>query len=491
MKNGLLGACERVVFYLFVSLIPFQIGKFIVSFGPLNNFFYNQVFIYLSDLLIVSLLCFWLVRIIKNKEKNIFYAIARGDFFLLLFLIFAGISIFMASNKAMAMIHFIKISEFVLLYFYIKNNFWRFDKRFFSYVVLSSALLQVLVSSLQFYYQESLGMRYLGESVISPIIKNVAKINEDGFRLVRAYGTFPHPNVLAAFSLFALFLPYYLFLGNRAEIRQESATCPLPYYPKIRQTLNSLLPLRVKVARLAGLVSIVSILAILIMGLFLSFSRIAIISFVFTVLTMLISLLFIKNKERIATNRLRKYLFLTAMILISCLIVFNKELFSRFSDSDSITQRIFYVDVFKNAIAHSPVFGIGVGNFVNYFYDNYPGLPEWQYQPVHNLLLLITAEIGLIGGLSFILFLGYNIYAAIRKNEYKLFEYIVLFAVACLLIVSNFDHYFWTLQQGQILFWSAMGVVSAMKKSGNKNNILSSNHHSSLAMVNQGTLLEK
>lgn len=476
MKNGFLGACERAVFYLFVFLIPFQMGKFIASFGPLDNFFYNQVFVYLSDLLIVSLLCLWLVRIFKNKGKNIFYASTRGDFFLSLFLLFAGISIFMASNKAMAVIHFVKMLEFILLYFYIKNNFWSFDKRHFSYAALSSALLQALIAGSQFYFQESLGIRHLGESVISPVAQNVAKINEGGFKLVRAYGTFPHPNVLAAFLLFALFLPYYLYLNNRAGIRQESVISPLPYYSKIRQALNNLWEPRVKGVRLIGLALVVLIFAILMMGLFLSFSRIAIISFIFTSLAMLVFLLFAKNKKMTEMNILCKAVLLTVAIFISCLVIFNKELLSRFSDSDSVAQRIFHVDVFKDAIAHSPVFGVGVGNFVNYFYGNFPGLAEWQYQPVHSLFLLITAETGVIGGLLFILFLGYNIHAFVSKNTHDLFGIIILFGVINFLIIANFDHYFWTLQQGQILFWLSMGLLSSIKLLDNENNILSRNH---------------
>lgn len=457
MKNSLSDACEKALFYLFVFLIPFQIGKFIGSFGLQRDFFYGQEFIYLSDLFIISLIGFWLIRIFKNKQKDVIYKNTKKEIFLIVFFLVSGVSILASVNKFMAVSHFIRLSEFLLLYFYIKNNFSRFNNKYFSYAILSSALLQVVIASLQFYYQESLGIRHFGESVISPLIQNVAKINEDGFKLLRAYGTFPHPNVFAAFLSFALFLPYYLYLGNKAEIRQKSVISPLPYYRGMRQMALD-----------------ICIFFFLIGGLLLSFSRIAIISFIFVSLAMLVFFYFSKNKKNIEIKRAYKIIFLTAMVFVLFLLIFNKELFSRLSDSDSIAQRIFYIDIFKDAIVHSPVFGVGIGNFIGYFYSHFPDLPEWQYQPVHNLFLLIIAETGIVGGLSFILFMGYNIYAAAKKDVHDLFKYVILFVIADFLIIANFDHYFWTLQQGQILFWMILGINGSLDLLANKNNTLSS-----------------
>jgi O-antigen ligase len=108
-------------------------------------------------------------------------------------------------------------------------------------------------------------------------------------------------------------------------------------------------------------------------------------------------------------------------------------------------------------IKNHPFFGVGLGNFL-------PTLSHTQemglftsrtiitnLQPVHNILLLWTAETGLIG-LDFLIYFLTTTYRKltleIKQNPLALPS---LIALSTLLFLGFFDHYPLTLQQGQLL----------------------------------------
>lgn len=433
---------EKTVFYAFIFLLPFQIGRLVFSFAPLASSFYHQAFVYLSDILIFGLLGFWGWRILKNNQERSACVVAvRKDFLLTLFLLFAGLSIFAAANKGLAIFHFVKLFEFILFYFYIRLDFKYIDIKKFSYVFIGAALIQVFIVDLQFHFQQSIGgiLRYLGESSLSPAIPGVAKIDENGIKLIRGYGTFPHPNILASFLIFAAFI--ILAAANDA----------LSNASLMRHKIND--------ALWSKMTHLFIIFAVL-LGLFLTFSKIALVSFI-VVCAILFVFLYLKNTIS-SKSRIYKVFFATFIIFTSLFIVFNQEIFARFSETQSVSQRIFYSDVAKNVVADNPLFGVGIGNFVNYFYNTYPALPEWQYQPVHNLFLLIVSETGVIGGFLFIMFIAISSYRFFKNKNNQIFNWITFFIFINFLILANFDHYFWTLQQGQVLFWLSLGIVNSI-----------------------------
>lgn len=429
---------ERFIFYSCIFLLPFQVGRFVFSFAPIESSFYHQVFIYLSDVLIVGLLGFWGWRILKDgQERNAYFAAIKKDFLLSLFLVFSGLSVFVAANKGLAIFHFIKLFEFALFYFYIRQNFRYIDINFFSYIFIGSALIQAFIADLQFHFQQNVGglLRYLGESPLSPNISGVAKIDENGIKLIRGYGTFPHPNILAAFLISAVLMTYYTVLSNASLIRH-----------KINDAFQ-------------GKMTYLFLIFAVLLGLFLTFSKIALASFI-VVCAFLTALTYFKNINFLKSD-IYKIFFTTFIIFISLFVVFNQEIFARFSETQSVSQRIFYSDISFNAIALSPVLGVGIGNFIDYFYNTHSVLPDWQYQPVHNLFLLIASETGIISGFLFIAFIAISIYRFLKNKNNQIFNWIIFFIFINFLILANFDHYFWTLQQGRILFWLILGLLNS------------------------------
>lgn len=458
---------EKIIFYIFIFLLPLQVGRMVFDFAPIESSFYHQIFIYLSDVLIVGLLGFWSWRILKDKqERGVCFADIKKDVLLILFLLLAGLSIFAAINKWLAIFHFAKLFEFILFYFYIRQNFKYIDIKKISYIFIGAALIQVFIAGLQFYFQQSIGglLKYLGESLLSPAVLGVAKIDEGGIKLIRAYGTFPHPNIFAAFLIFAAFMTQYVALSNAS------------FFRIMRHKFN------------AALMTHSLILFVVLLGLFLTFSKIALVSF--AVIAILFIFLYLSchprgggnpdsinnsldprlhgddKKEYVGGNirysDIYKIFFATFLIFTSLFIVFNREIFARFSETQSVSQRIFYGDIAISAIAGNPLSGVGIGNFINYFHSTYPALPNWQYQPVHNLFLLVASETGIISGLLFIAFIAISIYRFLKNKKNQLFNWTIFFVFIIFLILANFDHYFWTIQQGQVLFWLSLGIVNSI-----------------------------
>jgi O-antigen ligase len=105
-------------------------------------------------------------------------------------------------------------------------------------------------------------------------------------------------------------------------------------------------------------------------------------------------------------------------------------------------------------IKNYPIFGVGLGNYTLAAHNEInPNLESWGYQPVHNIYLLILAELGAVG---FLLWLAL-IFFIIKQLPATRYPLLVTF-----LAVSLFDHYPWTLYFGIIFFWTIIGLSAKM-----------------------------
>ena len=73
------------------------------------------------------------------------------------------------------------------------------------------------------------------------------------------------------------------------------------------------------------------------------------------------------------------------------------------SDNRALSDRIFYNNVSRETISDNFITGSGPGTFI-FQIDGYleknnipQNLEHWEYQPAHNIYLLICSEIGIIG----------------------------------------------------------------------------------------------
>ena len=439
---------EKILFYLFLFFIPFQIRATVSWQGSE----WGSKFLYLTDILLVIVL---FLGIINTKLKGL--RIKKSDLFLFLFLIIAVLSIFVSGDKAVSVFRWLKLLEFIALYIYImyRKGFLGLDKIFKT--VVFGGVLQSILAIAQFYKQGSLGLKFIEAGSYTPGEAGVATFISGTEKVMRAYGSFPHPNVLAAFLLLAIFCFFALWLSSLKNKKTD-----LPY----------------------------AICYLLItFALFLTFSREVIftfifISFIFFIFRFFQLRTFYHTEERLVTGKRMMVLagFFVAFSIVSAIIIspYFKTRFVEISlEEEAIDLRFFYNKMAVEMIKEKPVSGIGIGTFAEYSREfpayiraankiynsgNLTGkqIPEWLYQPVHNIYLLIASEIGILGALVFIVFVLMKFLKSIKPIKPKeLFNLIgpMPFLFVGFLIIGLSDHFSWTLQSGGIIFWLAIALA--------------------------------
>ena len=312
-------------------------------------------------------------------------------------------------------------------------------------VLAGSAVLQSLIGVWQFLKQGSVGLAKFGEPLLGSDIPGIAKIVVDGARIVRAYGTFSHPNIFAAFLLLGLCALFYFWLNRPSEYKIFSGW----------KTLRSDLIIGL------GIFSVVT-------GLALSFSRAGWLA------ASIVSLLVIANGLITKQNfrqSVRLLILLSAMCAI-LLLTLSPYIFARATidqDEPAYALRAVYNRIGLEIIREKPL-GVGIGNQVFYakeasLYQKYGLTEEWQFQPIHNIYLLVFAEMGIVGGALFLIFITLLIFGHSERSEESQGSFAPLRMTAAramlslLLLLGLFDHFLWTTQQGQLMLWLTIGLV--------------------------------
>jgi O-antigen ligase len=120
----------------------------------------------------------------------------------------------------------------------------------------------------------------------------------------------------------------------------------------------------------------------------------------------------------------------------------------------SVQQRLNQFDQAQQLILENWLIGIGIGNYTLAVYQEIDSqLPVWDYQPVHNIFLLVLAELGIAGVVVFV-FLCFCVFVKTWQQK----NYFGLSILLALAVISFFDHYLWTLYFGVMLFWLGLGL---------------------------------
>ena len=603
-------------FYGFLATFTLSIRKVIIFYPMAGSFNeYTGIYLYLSDIFLLATLVSFLIIILCNKYnilsssntvprlpsemfhacpvkcstlaqsnvprgtyltgRNILYGVeyilGRKTIYIgLAIIIWSFISLIWAQMYPLALFRSIKLLELFCLFLYIGFRIvprGTILKRIFQIIIIIG-LIQAIIAILQFILQHSIGLFWLKESLISPNIAGVAKIVVSGERIIRAYGLFPHPNVLGGFLLLSIIITFWyrhLFRVKHATTlsldlkydnvpRGTISDDETSVKPKTNKSITDVPHLFSRMfhveqflwsgtSRLLSFALIIQILAQM-----LTFSKSAIIG------TFIVLLAFYYNIRRSALAQsnvprgtyltgwnnwiLRgkygtcfkntKIIVLIILIVTMSLIILKPNLNSIFFQS--LNERLIYLNVSPARIAmqriaggrgtvddmRTFIFGVGQGQFVPSM-DKYANstLENWQYQPVHNIFLLIWSELGIVGLGLFIWLLWklFHVKQFTNKNvpsqQYTkcstlfpsnvppqkeancstrnnwllrgrrgtyltgwnnsntrsahgtitvqtIFKSIL---IGCIFIML-FDHYFWDIQQGQIMLWMTLGFLA-------------------------------
>lgn len=308
------------------------------------------------------------------------------------------------------------------------------DEKFFylaGWTFIAAVAVQAGWASAQWLLQHDLGLQRLGESQISPETPNVAKVAwAGGSKMVRVYGSLPHPNVLAAyFSVAVLFLGSVVFWPTKQAWRRVVT---------------------------AGLLALIGV------GLVLTFSRVALLATL--VGGSLLALFSYRLWRRFPVG-----LGLAAAVVLVMALLVWPLLASRGTvespEETGVTNRLVGYEVALDVINSRPV-GVGAGSFVPAIGEVRSNLPGYQHQPVHNAGLLAAAELGAVTGLllmAWLANLGWRLYRVRpRRHRGRAARLALLVTGGTMVVMSLADHFFWSLPQG--LWLAALLAAAALSR---------------------------
>jgi len=280
----------------------------------------------------------------------------------------------------------------------------REKRELFKKIIISIGIAEGLIAIFQFILQHSIGLHLLGESYLSSEVLGAARFWIGDFKLLRSYGTFPHPNILGGFLLFTLAVTWW---------RKERGK---RYYVFV---------------------------LIQLLGLFLTFSR-----------TAAVGLLLLVLINWMRKQRMAKAAVIAVILLSSLLVIRGTD--SSILHSESAKLRIAYTEGAYNRFVSSPVIGRGwgTGPEETMAFSNFTFYP-WEKQPVHNIFLLILSDLGVIGLILFLAVVAKIIFSFFRL-PYPFFLFGSLFIIY--LLIGFFDHYLLTLPQGIAIFFASAAL---------------------------------
>lgn len=389
---------------------------------------------------VLLLYAVWLFRIHPKPHfdlKFFLHGLAKPAatvyWLVVLFLIIAALSMSWSLDRNLTWYGWVRLSEIIalmslLVTFRPENEREQINFSGLAFTWVWSAAGQSLFAIWQFFNQSTFANKWFGLAAHLPNVSGSIILQSANERWLRAYGSFPHPNMLGGFL--AVSLLFLIFLAFEKNSRRR----------------------RIFVA--ANLI-------IILPALFFSFSRSA-------WLAMIVGLFFIggwfiKRPNAFEKNYFAKIIFLTLLIVSVLAVNLADPLLTRLegiepNELDSIKERLTYSEQALQLISQQPLTGYGLNNYTAAIYQTInQSWPGYYYQPVHNIYLLAFAELGLLGGSIFmVLILLLLFYSFKFLHDLKT---VTAFALLIgVLLIGMVDHYFWTLYCGQLFFWLIIGL---------------------------------
>ncbi|MBI2645259.1 hypothetical protein HYW94_03760 [Candidatus Uhrbacteria bacterium] len=490
MKNII----SKIYFFLlslFVFLIPLQ-TVYIFRQGPIGHegagregiWQFGTLAFYATDILFLLIFIFVCVRFfvsIRTQERRhlssaeVLSWLQRPVVIFLICLFFiALVSVLWSPDKILAVQAVFRLFEGGVIFLLI-SHISSVKQKMCVWIFILSAVIQSVFGAIQFFMQEIPAVSWLGIAHHASWIPGDAVVESTERRWLRAYGSFPHPNILAAYLVAGYFFCIAVIMRSEKKIWTWLAT-------------------------LAG----VSIL----FGLMLTFSREAWIGLGIGLAMMGVVSAY-KNRVRhshengnpgersilqktgsqigpvldcdrgsgmtmIKTIRISPLIFFFLVSLITILfsgMLFSEPLSVRLGvdgwkrlEIKSIQERLGSV---KEFVSLGPILvrGVGIGQYTNTLHQrdvkNNAVRPSYAYQPVHTVFLLVFAELGIAGisaFISFLFFLVWRVCHSARNDTLIGFGLLSSF-----IIISFFDHFFWTIHSGILLWWVCIAGLDKKK----------------------------
>ena len=406
-------ARSRLFFLLLLFFLPTQLG---LHLWPDFSFVRGLRVDYLSPTLyFTDVLAILLVASSPKVFLKLIKALLKYKKFALLAFLFVFLNIIYSSSPLSSIYYLIKILEMSALFVFVLKNFGIF-RNLIAPIFATGILFESLLAILQFLKQASINgiFYFFGERFFSLGTPNIAAASINGELILRPYATFSHPNVLAAYILVGTF-----FILREAKLKRSASS--IFYF----------------VCLLFGFIAIL-----------LTLSRTPLILY----MTSVLFLVFYKKFSP-------KVLFSFLAGFVGAILFFGQTLFDRFANTpildESFVERLLLAKAAVKMLYDNLFLGVGLGSFLHELPNYYTGHKYFFLQPVHNIFLLFGAEGGIIGLILLTLTFAYLF------TKTNLSGRVILLII---LALGFFDHYFLTLQQGQLLFALSIAYVASSTK---------------------------
>ncbi len=366
---------------------------------------YGSILIYLSEVVLWVAMVGWLVVKWRSKEYTMQSCSHIGV------MVTLGL-VLLALKQSSDIAVTIQGLSWIFLSFWVA--YILFHARSLSKYIQALGVSLMLVSLLaltQFAHQVVFPSSLLGIAAQFPEVLGVPVVVSGGERLLRAFGSFPHPNILGGYMVFGVALALYT-LKDRSSQRFGRALYVLS-----------------------------------LIGLLISFSRSAWLSFII----LMAIYLYQHDNPRII---IRKISSLTIAVIAVFIILYHPYIANRIQPQHDIEQRsinerkIGFAEALE--VMRQYPFGTGVHNYTVAVSEVFPERVGYELQPVHNTLLLIVVE----WGIGVLLLLAALLYAITHSRYTKqiFFSFLIVSPVLML------DHYMWSLYAGIMLFGIMMAI---------------------------------
>lgn len=419
MKKDWSSICLAV----FAASLPWQ-AKFILRTGEIaggkNNFL--EIALYASSVFL-AVFIFLTIRpafsrfVSAPKWSKIFLRILAC---LLIFDSAALLSTFFAVDRYLSLWHYLVFLEgaVLLLFSYSlrRELNWGLVIKAFLISMAVSAVLGVF----QFTIQRVPEIKYLVAPHQVSEMAGESVVETSSGRLLRAYGSFDHPNIFGGVLVFALLLIIDRIF--KAKTEQEWQILFLGFL-------------------------------LFFTALLMSFSRAALLAFF---VALVVRGLFTYKRE------IFKLLMIVGVSLAIMMIFFGSHpdwLKTRIQattrlENISINERVAGLQLAGQQIIKHPLTLLGLANYPLFFYQQVPDNFSWQYQPVHNVWLLMIVEVGLWATLAWLVLCLLIGFFDLENRPWA------APLVVALLVLSLFDHWLISLPLGILFSFFILSISS-------------------------------
>ncbi len=456
---------KKITNYLllfFVFLIPWQ-TRYIYQSGYLNGgaWEYGTFSVFGTQILLWLIIILFSLDKFRKKEfwqtilsKSHFKRYWKRLVFITIFLGFNFLNVFLSIDFNIAYQRWLWILGAMCLAIIVKSyKVYKVECLKLLLVFWLSGVTQAGLAIYQFFVQKVFACKWLGMASQNPMDGGVSVIAFGDERYLRAYGSFGWPNTLGAFLAVCLLVGLYILLKSRK---------PCSLFITIGQLviLTGLILSFSRGAWLAGLIGVIIIFVIArssnshLDDEAISLRTIADKSDCFVAAA--------PRNDRITTLLLTQFFYYLILILI--LIIALAPLFNARFDLNNQVEMTSYSEHSEQYFQAKNLFGsydfwnknlwlgFGQGTYTLNLYNNDSSLASWKYQPAHNVYVLMLVETGLFGLLFYLFIILFLLYSIWKTN--KLFFPII----AVMLIHGFFDHWWWTLHVGAVVWWVVCGI---------------------------------